>query len=539
VTVQAIAGSYVVLLGIDVAPALVDGLLGFAVERVDHTEGERYFLPNYVLFEVNDVGADPDHSSHENPIQEFVWGDYTAKPEHAYSYTVTAMHGAPEGPQAGPDATVRITTENPDDGTHGIYFNRGVVASRAYEQRFGAVAPAKVANGEAYTWLSRGLEEAILRFIGQAVDGSYGLRAAFYEFNHAPVLRALKIASDAGADVEVVVHEVPKKDDPTPQGNRDAIAAAGIGAFCTPRTNTTIAHNKFIVLLHNGDPVEVWTGSTNVTEGGIFGHANVGHRIRSSQVARDYLAYWEQVVGDPERKPLKAIDDVAPTFPGGRPDKDPPTTIFSPRTKLEALTWYCQLADTATEGVFLTAAFGLTAQIAPVFDGDRPYLRYLLMDLETSNVKAVRRDPSNVVAAGGYKAKGGWRQWIAAGLTNLNGFVDYIHTKFMLIDPLSDDPIVITGSANWSDESVNDNDENMVVIRGDTRVADIYLTEFMRLFNHYRLRGKAEADDAELEPGPGSSPGERATLHLVENDSWARPFFVKGSPEAKERELFR
>jgi len=27
------------------------------------------------------------------------------------------------------------------------------------------------------------------------------------------------------------------------------------------------------------------------------------------------------------------------------------------------------------------------------------------------------------------------------------------------------------------------NDENMLVLRGDTRVADIFLTEFMRLFN--------------------------------------------------------
>ena len=29
------------------------------------------------------------------------------------------------------------------------------------------------------------------------------------------------------------------------------------------------------------------------------------------------------------------------------------------------------------------------------------------------------------------------------------------------------------------------NDENMLVVRGDDRVADIYLTEFMRLFQHF------------------------------------------------------
>lgn len=538
VTVRAIAGTYVVLLGMDVAESLVDGLLGFAVERTDHTEGERYHLPNYLLFEANDVGPDPDHSSQRNPIQEFVWGDYTAKPQHVYSYTVTAMHGTPAQPTPGPAATVRVMTEDPDDGSHGIYFNRGVVASQAYQQRFGPVAPSQVANREAYKWLSRGLEEGMLAFIGQAVDARYALRGAVYQFEYDPVLSALKVASDAGADVRVIVHNVAKKGDSTPQNNRAAIKRTGIGALCTPRTKTTIAHNKFIVLLRDGKPLQVWTGSTNITEGGIFGHANVGHRISSPTLAQRYLDYWQQLSGDPDRDTLKAFDDPSPTFPARRPRKGSRTVIFSPRSELDSLAWYCRLADTASDAVFLTAAFGLTPEIAPAFEGKRPYLRYLLLDLETSKVKAVRREPSNVVGAGGFQAKGGWRRWIASGLRNLNGHVDYIHTKCMLVDPLSDDPLVITGSANWSDESSKKNDENMVVIRGDTRVADIYLSEFMRLFNHYRLRGKARSRASELEPGPGSSPAERAKLHLKADSSWATPFFVPGSPEAKERALF-
>ena len=62
-------------------------------------------------------------------------------------------------------------------------------------------------------------------------------------------------------------------------------------------------------------------------------------------------------------------------------------------------------------------------------------------------------------------------------------YVKWVHTKFMLVDPLSDDPIVITGSANFSGASIKTNHENMLVIRGDTRVADIYLGEFMRQFS--------------------------------------------------------
>jgi len=58
----------------------------------------------------------------------------------------------------------------------------------------------------------------------------------------------------------------------------------------------------------------------------------------------------------------------------------------------------------------------------------------------------------------------------------------------MLIDPLSDKPIVITGSANFSEPSIDSNEENMLIIKGDTRVADIYLGEYFRIFDHLYFR---------------------------------------------------
>jgi phosphatidylserine/phosphatidylglycerophosphate/cardiolipin synthase-like enzyme len=66
--------------------------------------------------------------------------------------------------------------------------------------------------------------------------------------------------------------------------------------------------------------------------------------------------------------------------------------------------------------------------------------------------------------------------------------VRYVHNKFLIVDPLSDDPIVAAGSANFSDASTRQNDENMVITRGNTRVADIYLGEFMRLYTHHAFR---------------------------------------------------
>ena len=92
----------------------------------------------------------------------------------------------------------------------------------------------------------------------------------------------------------------------------------------------------------------------------------------------------------------------------------------------------------------------------------------------------------------------------------------FIHCKFLLHDPLGADPIVVTGSANFSKASTNDNDENMVIVRGDRRVADIYFTEFNRLFNHYYFRSIAER----VQPDRDAD----AALQLAEDDSWLQKY---------------
>src|SRR5262249_55674274 len=163
--------------------------------------------PNSLLFARNDKGDAPSYSSLKNPVQAFQWGDWSAKPGHTYTYTVTAMSGTPAKLVRGASASVQVSTEDPDDGAHGVFFNRGVV-SRAYQERFGPVAPSKVPNDEAYKWLSRGLYEALVGFVGQASGKRFALRAAMYEFDFDPALTAFKVAADAGADVKIVVHEV-------------------------------------------------------------------------------------------------------------------------------------------------------------------------------------------------------------------------------------------------------------------------------------------------------------------------------------------
>src|SRR5262249_22981925 len=145
---------------------------------------------------------------------------------------------------------------------------------------------------EEMVWLSRGLFEALLKFIGLAQDHHFALRAAFYEFHYQPVANALAKAIEAGADVQIVYDAESSYKEP----NEAVIREAGLDqlkAVIKRTVSEGIRHNKFVVLLENDQPIAVWTGSTNISDGGIFGHSNVGHIIWSREVAGKYLEYWK------------------------------------------------------------------------------------------------------------------------------------------------------------------------------------------------------------------------------------------------------
>src|SRR5207302_10924121 len=141
----------------------------------------------------------------------------------------------------------------------------------------------------AYEWLSRGLLEALVAFIDRAGAGS-AIHGAVYEFQWPEALAAIRRAQQRGAVVKVLFDDVGSDSGGTPKGpwkkNREAIAKAKIKALCKGRSHGKLMHNKFFVLSQNGRPKAVWTGSTNLTENGIFGHSNVGHIVQDDTIAR-------------------------------------------------------------------------------------------------------------------------------------------------------------------------------------------------------------------------------------------------------------
>ena len=198
-----------------------------------------------------------------------------------------------------------------------MFFNRGVASSQAYARAFQNQKPDQITDPvkrkKAFQWLSRDLDEALFKFIDQAKAGDT-LLGCFYEFRYAPAADRLKAAVDRGVNVRLILdakvneftdkhgkfHESFPRED-----NKRTVAKAKLPdsaiALWREHNPSDIEHNKFLVLLRGqaAAPAEVWTGSTNLSLGGIHGQTNVGHWVRNAAVAAAYRNYWELVQGDP------------------------------------------------------------------------------------------------------------------------------------------------------------------------------------------------------------------------------------------------
>ena len=561
--VFSVAGTNSVSFGVSVADASRPGLLGFAVKRTDSPKGKPHYLLGYKVFPstVKNPDASTSVSTYTQPVQSLVWDDFTCSPGHTYSYVFQPLKGTPAKlDRSAAPIPITVTTEPLFGSSHDVFFNRGVASSQAYALEFGNVAPDKqptaARQAAAFAWLGRDLEPALVKFIRSAKKGDQ-LRCAFYEFAYLPVLAEFAAAIARGVDVKLVVDEKPNAAKDPLTENLAAIAASGLPATAIiPRVarKSVIAHNKFMVLVPGGTkPTEVWTGSTNLTDNGFFGQANVGHWVRDAAVADKFLQYWVQLSSDPggqvtdssavvKQKNAALYAEVAALSPSPAVGAiaSGVTPIFSPRNGLDPLNLYGQLLSSSTDLACATFPFTIPASYRGALANNTSAgpLVFLLFDTaEAPNPKAVTpyvklSAANNVYEAAGSEFTTAVGKWMVETDARRLGFavnVAFIHCKFMLHDPLGADPIVVSGSANFSAASTEQNDENMIIVRGNKRVADIYFTEFNRLFNHYYFRFIA-SKTANDPPSPGS-------LSLVEDDSWLASY-KPGSLHMKRAQQF-
>lgn len=565
--VFAVTGINTVSFAIAASPNSGKGLLGFSVQRSYPPSNKMRYVQGFKVFRsiVPKPKVDMQVSTFAHPIQAFVWDDFTAAPNQKYDYVFHPVRGIPKRLDRSA-APIRITVQTEklySAEEHDVFFNRGVASSQAYRRKFGNKRPDKLPpdqKAQALQWLSRDLDDAVLKFVDQAKKGD-ALRCCFYEFRYLPVAQALQAAIERHVKVSIVIDakknalQFPRKD------NLKMLRRAKIDlkhVILRDANPTNIQHNKFIVLLRGAQkrPSEVWTGSTNLSDSGFAGQTNVGHWVRNNKTADQFNKYWEliatnpgSVKGGPRSEAIKRKaqyrKEVERQSQVPRSTKDIPggiTTIFSPRSDLKALNLYGEMLSAGRGVSCITLAFGINKSFKALLKKHTKQNRLVFMLLEKkdqpnkeSKAPFVAVNASNNV----YKAWGSfiknpvyrWAREINTKKLKLSHHVSYIHCKFLLVNPLGADPIVVTGSANFSEASTKNNDENMLIIRGNRRVADIYFTEFNRLFNHYYFRAIRESRPKL------PAQQDRQTLFLDEaGKRWIKQY-APGKLRAKRREL--
>lgn len=597
-TVQIIAGTHTVLLGFDLSPARRTGCLGFAIRRTElgrpgrHRPGGRLpakWLENRLRFPRDLTGqtevpaeygspaetvqpedvlvdfrppataelAPAPNGTDRSPWQSFRYIDSGVGPGRRYRYRVIPQYGGWDNLKPGPAVQLTVTTEDPGQPQTAVFFNRAAASSQQYIDLFGDLDPDELTPAsrreEAYAWLSRGLEEGLLAFLAQAGPGD-ALHAAIYEFQRPRLVEALAAARQRGVTVQVVYHQdKPSNRDKEHTGRRNAAAAAqaNLGEVCVPRTRQgAISHNKFVIWLKQGVPHAVWTGSTNWTDGALYGQLNVGHALYDQAAARKYQRYFELLLADTPRgdlvqalASLNALPAAVPAGPGLWP-------IFSPAPQktqageLQVLKLYADICRQA-RCLLVCAPFALHAQLTDVLLAKTPpntplaeqQLRFMLLNMEYNlgagqQVAVIDGQPGREVSVAVTLRTPlhDFQNRLLAQTESFRHQGIHVHAKFILADPLSDDPILVTGSANFSSNSTENNDENSLILRGRPHapVIDIYTTEFFRMFDSYSFRGKRQQRQLE---------GKR--LALAEDDRWTERHYEADEQGDTDRILSR
>ncbi|WP_333990480.1 phospholipase D-like domain-containing protein [Pseudomonas sp. S3(2024)] len=522
--VKAYAGTNGVLLAMDLAEPRRKGLLGFAIEK---QQGDKpwLFLFNSLTFPGKAHTFPQYHAtpSDKAPLQKFRWADYAVNPGTTMHYRVHLAYGTADAPQLGESLELSITSDDGHPANQSVIFNRAVAASQAFQRKFPDLDAQISANKNfpieawpdaARLWLENGLLERLLGFIERAVDAQWGLDIAIYEYQLQAIVDAVNAAFARGVQVRVLYHAQP--DDPDTTLNETNLAKLPM-ANKRGRVTHNIFHDKFIVLSRvdgagQRQPQAVLCGSTNFTANGVYRQANVVHTLDDVTIAARYLQTFEEVWANPA--------DVAATrsWITEHNPMDPTQALFagfSPRSGGGDLREFVEIIEAARKDVLFVTAFTLPDAILNALLG-KPHddiLRYGLQNT-ASSITGFHADRTAEFAATAL-LNTGLEGWLKENMKGQKGNL-LVHTKAVITDFTTDAPTIISGSHNLSTSASNGNDENFLIIRGDTDLADRYGLELLRFYEHYRFRYFAKK--LEL----------KQVSPLAVDDSWTNDYYVEG-----------
>ncbi len=542
--------------------------LGFAIYRIDVLAGTETCLPAMATFSGQD--AAPGRTTADDPVQKFFWKDVYARRGGAYRYKIVPMAGTPGSLQAMPYGPVisNPIQLTPHYGALSAYFNRGILATQATAHVLadGSPAGSMVSALEAHIVtpgdplrldLAGQMIEALTALSDEAADNGAEAYCALYEFQDSEVIAHLANLKDKA---HVILSNMPgtlpdkQKTDDTYAAERQQIRAAGADVIDRFMPSGHIGHNKFQVL-ETAEPQAVLFGSTNWTSHALCAQTNNSIVARSPAMARAYKDYWQRLKADTEPPGAGGKARQSSTFREENakpvptiPLEDGSGTVdlwFSPNTpKARGRT---HGANEATPPD-LTELFDLIAKAQQAilflaFEPGSPSIIDAVAD-------ALKAKPSLFVrgavtasdaAAGFYTAIHGggtpqkhrkgdpplpedYRVIRAQGITENDAFGQWekelnqaghavIHDKIVVIDPFSDNCVVVTGSHNDGYTASYNNDENMAIIHDHRAVAEAYAAHCLDVYDHYAWRYWLSTEQ------------DKAWHFLAADDSWQDQYF--------------
>ncbi len=367
---------------------------------------------------------------------------------------------------AHPDDTARsrimpVITRSASTGDIKVYFDRPVDTT--------------VSTGTHAIWLDKTLDDTLIAYIDRAKES---IDVAIYNFNNTGISNistALNNAYNRGVRVRVVY-------DSNTDNSGIAELVSGIGKIASPESdypNYGIMHNKFVIIdAHSADPNDpiVWTGATNFTEGQMYQDPNNVIIFQDQSLALAYTLEFEEMFGSSGAQP----DPDNSRFGPDKTDNTPHELVLGNGIRVEC---YFSPSD-GTNSHILSSINTANADLeAASMIITRSELAYAIRDrvedgasgkvLVNDVTDPAQETVNNVLEAA---LKENYRKTGESGI---------MHHKYLIVDnSLPDsDPLVLTGSHNWSSSAEYRNDENTVIVH-DATIANIYYQEFTERFKH-------------------------------------------------------
>ena len=492
--------------------------LGFSIRRIEQGSGKKETLPSWVPFSGQDNTKWEARTTDVWPIQKFSWKDFTAEEGKTYQYEIVPMVGTPDKLEAKEDlavltAPVTLATEY---GDITVRFTKGILSTQWLVNQlpkdaegfpdFQVLLKAIATPGNPIREkLSGGVAKMLMAPIQRAAAEGGRVYQALYELDDPELVDCLL----ANKDFVSLILANTGKDDETNKSTRERLHKAGVDVSDRMLDDKGIGHNKSTVLVDkSGTPLTVTTGSTNWTAKGLCTQSNNVLAVRSSELARIYLDYWKllKAAGNTQSDAFRAANakrkqEVV------LPDGTRITAWFSPNTTEHVkpskgaatppdLAEVFDLMDKAREQVlFLCFYPGFPSVISKVQELNEKRTDLMIRGAVSSSQALPKGDvelyhrqggaPAIITASAIWEEFASWHKELLKAGPDAHAI---IHDKIIVIDPLSPNCVVIVGSHNLGFKASYQNDENMLIIRGNRALAAAYMVHVLDVYDHYRFR---------------------------------------------------